>query len=154
MPLNHFHKSLLTTMMKWGKDKTPNSQGFDPSQQAYSPQSAQTPAYPGTPSTYFPQYGGKRQSASSDYVSHANGMIYRPTVWRSARQLHRPKCSIPCRLWRTASYGIRRSPECWWLWPWPTATESAVDSASSSRAELQQWLHRLPGVVCNRTHSK
>ncbi|KAK4639737.1 E3 ubiquitin-protein ligase pub1 [Podospora bellae-mahoneyi] len=43
----------------WGKDKTPQAQQaqFDPNQ-AYSPQSAQTPAYPGTPSTYFNQYGG------------------------------------------------------------------------------------------------
>jgi nucleolysin TIA-1/TIAR len=41
----------------WGKDKTPTQQGgqFDPNQQ-YSPQSAQTPGYPGTPSTYFNQY--------------------------------------------------------------------------------------------------
>ncbi|KAK1983847.1 RNA recognition domain-containing protein [Colletotrichum cereale] len=47
----------------WGKDKTPNPQGgaagFDPSQQAYSPQSASGPGYPGTPTAYFPQYGGK-----------------------------------------------------------------------------------------------
>jgi len=50
----------LTISSQWGKDKTPtNPQGFDPSQQAYSPQSAQASAgYPGTPSTYFPQYGG------------------------------------------------------------------------------------------------
>ncbi|KAK0753115.1 hypothetical protein B0T18DRAFT_423733 [Schizothecium vesticola] len=40
----------------WGKDKTPSQgQQFDPNQQ-YSPQSAQTPGYPGTPSTYFNQY--------------------------------------------------------------------------------------------------
>ncbi|KAF3806435.1 Oligouridylate-binding protein 1 [Colletotrichum gloeosporioides] len=45
----------------WGKDKTPNPQsaGFDPSQQAYSPQSASGPGYPGTPTAYFPQYGGQ-----------------------------------------------------------------------------------------------
>ncbi len=53
-------------MSKWGKDKTPNPHGgagFDPSQQAFSPQSAQPPsAYPGTPSTYFPQYGGTSDS--------------------------------------------------------------------------------------------
>ncbi|KAK8915455.1 Oligouridylate-binding protein 1 [Metarhizium anisopliae] len=42
----------------WGKDKTPNAQGnFDPAhQQPYSPQSAQNPGFPGTP-TYYPQYG-------------------------------------------------------------------------------------------------
>ncbi|KIH89231.1 nucleolysin TIA-1/TIAR [Sporothrix brasiliensis 5110] len=53
----------------WGKDKTPNAQGgFDPSQgqqqqQAYSPQNAQGPGpYPGTPTQYFPQYGGMRHN--------------------------------------------------------------------------------------------
>jgi nucleolysin TIA-1/TIAR len=44
----------------WGKDKAPSSQGFDPSQQAYSPQSAQGPGYPGTPTAYFPQYGSNQ----------------------------------------------------------------------------------------------
>ncbi|KAK0748879.1 hypothetical protein B0T21DRAFT_279164 [Apiosordaria backusii] len=41
------------------KCSTPQAQQaqFDPNQQ-YSPQSAQTPGYPGTPSTYFNQYGG------------------------------------------------------------------------------------------------
>lgn len=55
--------------MKWGKDKTPNPQsaGFDPSQQAYSPQSASGPGYPGTPTAYFPQYGG--MCSNSDYSS-------------------------------------------------------------------------------------
>lgn len=49
-------------ILQWGKDKTPTPQGggaFDPSQQAFSPQSAQATAYPGTPSTFFPQYGGE-----------------------------------------------------------------------------------------------
>ena len=47
--------------MKGGKDKTPNpAQQFDPAQAGYSPQNPQAPGgYPGTPSTYFPQYGGK-----------------------------------------------------------------------------------------------
>lgn len=44
---------------QWGKDKTPNPQAFDPNQ-AYSPQSAQAPGFPGTPNTYFPQYGSKQ----------------------------------------------------------------------------------------------
>jgi nucleolysin TIA-1/TIAR len=48
-----------TNSPQWGKDKTPSHpQQFDPNQQ-YSPQSAQTPGYPGTPSTYFNQYGGR-----------------------------------------------------------------------------------------------
>jgi nucleolysin TIA-1/TIAR len=43
---------------QWGKDKTPTGQGgFDPVQ-SYSPQSAQAPGFPGTP-TYYPQYGGE-----------------------------------------------------------------------------------------------
>lgn len=42
----------------WGKDKAPAQPAFDAQHQAYSPQSAQTPGYPGTPSAYFPQYGG------------------------------------------------------------------------------------------------
>jgi nucleolysin TIA-1/TIAR len=47
------------TGKQWGKDKTPSHhQQFDPNQQ-YSPQSAQTPGYPGTPNNYFNQYGGK-----------------------------------------------------------------------------------------------
>ncbi|KAI9842565.1 MAG: hypothetical protein M1837_007078 [Sclerophora amabilis] len=37
----------------WGKDRPPTGQ-FD----GYSPQTAQTPGYPQTPSAYFPQYGG------------------------------------------------------------------------------------------------
>ncbi|KAI9810282.1 MAG: hypothetical protein M1827_006332 [Pycnora praestabilis] len=37
----------------WGKDRPPTGQ-FD----GYSPQQAQTPGYPQTPSPYFPQYGG------------------------------------------------------------------------------------------------
>ena len=45
----------------WGKDKAPAAQpGYD-AHHAYSPQSAQAPAYPGTPSAYFPQYGGMPQ---------------------------------------------------------------------------------------------
>ncbi|KAK1659415.1 RNA recognition domain-containing protein [Colletotrichum godetiae] len=58
----------------WGKDKTPNPQGgaaagFDPSQQAYSPQSAASGpgGYPGTPTAYFPQYGGQYQGQHGNY---------------------------------------------------------------------------------------
>ncbi|GKT73377.1 RNA recognition domain-containing protein [Colletotrichum tofieldiae] len=55
----------------WGKDKTPNPQGgaagFDPSQQAYSPQSASGPGYPGTPTAYFPQYGGQYGGQHGNY---------------------------------------------------------------------------------------
>ncbi|KLP01072.1 Uncharacterized protein Y057_12829 [Fusarium fujikuroi] len=48
----------------WGKDKTPSAQGaFDPAQ-PYSPQSAQAPAFPGTP-TYYPQYGGKLNASKA-----------------------------------------------------------------------------------------
>ncbi|KAL3423206.1 Oligouridylate-binding protein 1 [Phlyctema vagabunda] len=46
----------------WGKDKAPgeNSAGFT-GQQGYSPQAGPNPGYPGTPSAYFPQYGGMPQ---------------------------------------------------------------------------------------------
>lgn len=54
---------LMLILHQWGKDKTPNPQAFDPNQ-AYSPQSAQAPGFPGTPSQYFPQYGGKLISCS------------------------------------------------------------------------------------------
>ncbi|OAA58068.1 nuclear and cytoplasmic polyadenylated RNA-binding protein pub1 [Niveomyces insectorum RCEF 264] len=57
--LNGYNVNGRPLKCSWGKDKTPNAQGFDPSQQSYSPQSAQGQApYPGTPTTYFPQYGG------------------------------------------------------------------------------------------------
>ncbi|KAM7187750.1 hypothetical protein V8F33_011057 [Rhypophila sp. PSN 637] len=56
--LNGYNVNGRPLKCSWGKDKTPNAAGgFDPSQQ-YSPQSAQTPGYPGTPSTYFNQYSG------------------------------------------------------------------------------------------------
>lgn len=42
----------------WGKDKTPGSQQFDPSQ-PFSPQSAQTPGGFGGAPTYYPQYGAQ-----------------------------------------------------------------------------------------------
>ena len=62
-------------MAQWGKDKTPSqTQQFDPNQQ-YSPQSAQTPGYPGTPSAYFNQYGGgtyPRQIVTPDSVVNAS----------------------------------------------------------------------------------
>ncbi|GJC86791.1 oligouridylate-binding protein 1 [Colletotrichum liriopes] len=61
----------LCFCVKWGKDKTPNPQGgaagFDPSQQAYSPQSASGPGYPGTPTAYFPQYGGQYGGQHGNY---------------------------------------------------------------------------------------
>ncbi|KAK8081466.1 hypothetical protein PG984_002632 [Apiospora sp. TS-2023a] len=68
--LNGYNVNGRPLKCSWGKDKTPSAGGagggFDPSQQAYSPQSAQAPGpYPGTPSTYFPQYntqfGGQQQ---------------------------------------------------------------------------------------------
>ncbi|KAI0168371.1 hypothetical protein BJ166DRAFT_255160 [Pestalotiopsis sp. NC0098] len=60
--LNGYQVNGRPLKCSWGKDKTPNSAtaSFDPSQQAYSPQSAHASGgYPGTPSTYFPQYGGQ-----------------------------------------------------------------------------------------------
>ena len=66
-----YTSQLANTLKQWGKDKTPNAQGgFDPSQgqqqqqqQSYSPQNAQAPGpYPGTPTQYFPQYGGMRHN--------------------------------------------------------------------------------------------
>jgi nucleolysin TIA-1/TIAR len=73
--LNGYNVNGRPLKCSWGKDKTPNPTsatagtpgGFDPSQQPYSPQSAQGPGgYPGTPSAYFPQYntaqfGGQQQ---------------------------------------------------------------------------------------------
>ncbi|ORY69921.1 uncharacterized protein BCR38DRAFT_332089 [Pseudomassariella vexata] len=58
--LNGYNVNGRPLKCSWGKDKTPSqNSAFDPAQQAYSPQSAQAPGgYPGTPSTYFPQYGG------------------------------------------------------------------------------------------------
>ncbi|SPO00564.1 related to PUB1 - major polyadenylated RNA-binding protein of nucleus and cytoplasm [Cephalotrichum gorgonifer] len=44
----------------WGKDKTPAQGNFDPSQQGFSPQSAQGPGFPQTPTGYFPQYSGQQ----------------------------------------------------------------------------------------------
>ncbi|KAK3692126.1 hypothetical protein B0T22DRAFT_4807 [Podospora appendiculata] len=55
--LNGYNVNGRPLKCSWGKDKTPNPQQFDPAQQ-YSPQSAQTPGYPGTPSTYFNQFSG------------------------------------------------------------------------------------------------
>lgn len=57
--MNSDARRLFTDTLQWGKDKTPTQQQFDPNQQySPSPQSAQTPGYPGTPSTYFNQYSG------------------------------------------------------------------------------------------------
>ncbi|GAP89184.1 putative RNA recognition domain-containing protein [Rosellinia necatrix] len=69
--LNGYNVNGRPLKCSWGKDKTPsNPQGnFDPSQQpqAFSPQSAQPSAYPGTPSTYFPQYGGQYGGQQQGY---------------------------------------------------------------------------------------
>ncbi|RYP10485.1 hypothetical protein DL764_000668 [Monosporascus ibericus] len=69
--LNGYNVNGRPLKCSWGKDKTPNPHGaapFDPSQQAFSPQSAQPPsAYPGTPSTYFPQYGGQYGGQQQGY---------------------------------------------------------------------------------------
>ncbi|KAH8895101.1 hypothetical protein GQ53DRAFT_77581 [Thozetella sp. PMI_491] len=54
--LNGYNVNGRPLKCSWGKDKTPSTGGFDPNQQ-YSPQSAPGSGYPGTPSTYFPQYG-------------------------------------------------------------------------------------------------
>ncbi|EFY85615.1 TIA1 cytotoxic granule-associated RNA binding protein [Metarhizium acridum CQMa 102] len=58
----------------WGKDKTPNAQGnFDPAhQQPYSPQSAQTPGFPGTP-TYYPQYGAQYGGQPGNFAGPQGG---------------------------------------------------------------------------------
>ncbi|KAI6560029.1 hypothetical protein MCOR09_008593 [Pyricularia oryzae] len=58
--LNGYNVNGRPLKCSWGKDKnSTNPQGnFDPSQ-AFSPQSAGGPGFPGTPSTYFPQYGGQ-----------------------------------------------------------------------------------------------
>lgn len=65
--LNGYNVNGRPLKCSWGKDKNPNHQNFDPSQQ-YSPQSAQGPGYPGTPSTYFPQYGGQYGSQQGNYA--------------------------------------------------------------------------------------
>ncbi|KAI2631032.1 hypothetical protein GGR54DRAFT_648536 [Hypoxylon sp. NC1633] len=70
--LNGYNVNGRPLKCSWGKDKTPNAQGgggggFDPSQQAFSPQSAQASAYPGTPSTFFPQYGGQYGGQQQPY---------------------------------------------------------------------------------------
>jgi len=59
--LNGYQVNGRPLKCSWGKDKTPNAPGgFDPNQQAFSPQSAQpSSAYPGSPSTFVPQYGGQ-----------------------------------------------------------------------------------------------
>lgn len=65
--LNGYNVNGRPLKCSWGKDKNPNSQQFDPNQQAYSPQSAQTPGYPGTPNTYFPQYSGQYGGQQGNY---------------------------------------------------------------------------------------
>ncbi|OTB00116.1 hypothetical protein M426DRAFT_66511 [Hypoxylon sp. CI-4A] len=68
--LNGYNVNGRPLKCSWGKDKTPQAQAaaFDPSQQAFSPQSAQAPTYPGTPSTFFPQYGGELVLSSGSAV--------------------------------------------------------------------------------------
>jgi nucleolysin TIA-1/TIAR len=54
----------------WGKDKTPGSATFDPSQ-PFSPATAQTPGgFPGTP-TYYPQYGGQFSAQPGNFAASA-----------------------------------------------------------------------------------
>lgn len=46
--LNGYNVNGRPLKCSWGKDKTPNAQGFDPSQQSFSPQQAQAPGqFPG-----------------------------------------------------------------------------------------------------------
>ncbi|KAK3296275.1 uncharacterized protein B0H64DRAFT_417751 [Chaetomium fimeti] len=79
--LNGYNVNGRPLKCSWGKDKTPSHpQQFDPNQQ-YSPQSAQTPGYPGTPSTYFNQYGGgtyPREAAAPNSVVNAPVGSYGP----------------------------------------------------------------------------
>ncbi|PSS03871.1 hypothetical protein BD289DRAFT_492293 [Coniella lustricola] len=64
--LNGYNVNGRPLKCSWGKDKTPNSGTFDPNQ-AYSPQSAQAPGFPGTPNTYFPQYGAAQYGQQGNY---------------------------------------------------------------------------------------
>ncbi|EAQ88954.1 hypothetical protein CHGG_05573 [Chaetomium globosum CBS 148.51] len=77
--LNGYNVNGRPLKCSWGKDKTPSHpQQFDPNQQ-YSPQSAQTPGYPTTPSTYFNQYGSgtyPREAAAPNSVVNAPPMGY------------------------------------------------------------------------------
>ncbi|KAI0180516.1 hypothetical protein GGR52DRAFT_578713 [Hypoxylon sp. FL1284] len=67
--LNGYNVNGRPLKCSWGKDKTPNAQGggFDPGQQPFSPQSAGTSGYPGTPSTFFPQYGAQYGGQQQPY---------------------------------------------------------------------------------------
>lgn len=77
--LNGYNVNGRPLKCSWGKDKTPNPQGgFDPSQQGYSPQSAQGPGYPGTPSTYFPQYGNEAAQFSGQQGNFAGPSAQSP----------------------------------------------------------------------------
>lgn len=66
--LNGYNVNGRPLKCSWGKDKTPSNPpgGFDPNQ-AYSPQSAQASAFPGTPNTYFPQYAGAQYGQQGSY---------------------------------------------------------------------------------------
>lgn len=67
--LNGYNVNGRPLKCSWGKDRNPNHQNFDPNQQAYSPQSAQTPggnyggqqgSYGGGPQAQSPAgYGGQ-----------------------------------------------------------------------------------------------
>lgn len=88
------------TFSQWGKDKTPNAQGgFDPVQ-SYSPQNAQTPAFPGTP-TYYPQYGGKSTCDSWPSVSRLTmtmkqlSMAGSPVTTQALRLGHQQATAAP-----------------------------------------------------------
>ncbi|EOO04418.1 putative nuclear and cytoplasmic polyadenylated rna-binding protein pub1 protein [Phaeoacremonium minimum UCRPA7] len=68
--LNGYNVNGRPLKCSWGKDKTPNpTQQFDPAQAGYSPQNPQAPGgYPGTPSTYFPQYGAQYGGQQGNYA--------------------------------------------------------------------------------------
>lgn len=131
---------------KWGKDKTPSQgQQFDPNQQ-YSPQSAQTPGYPGTPSTYFNQYNGMFTRAPFEPFNADAGrrrFLWRP---RPAAQLPWPPGAVACWLRRSADGLPAPGPsQRWRIRPRSTGPQLPVEPATP-RAELQQRLLGLPGL--------
>ncbi|KAI0005718.1 hypothetical protein F4779DRAFT_44275 [Xylariaceae sp. FL0662B] len=66
--LNGYNVNGRPLKCSWGKDKTPNPQAsFDSPQQAFAPPSGPPSAYPGTPSSFFPQYGGQYGGQQQGY---------------------------------------------------------------------------------------
>jgi nucleolysin TIA-1/TIAR len=70
----------FTNTDQWGKDKAPNADGTSGVGLGYSPQTAgATPGgFPGTPSAFFPQYGGMPQqqapqSAGGNFAGQQGG---------------------------------------------------------------------------------